>query len=118
MPTLEPIPERTNREFSILHNPLFKSKETTPLWAQTWTAKPVTCSTEYLAVHRERPQFYSNQQIYKEVIQWFESWRPWQQRTLLCGLTNRFHYISFELFYLNILSLFANQGIHVFRFTL
>ena len=93
MPALDPIPERTNRDFSILHSARFKSNEKTPFWAQSWTPKSVPCNTEYLEVNGGRPQFYNNQQIYKKVIEWFESWRPWQQRTLLCGLTNRFQKI-------------------------
>ncbi|XP_005110531.2 uncharacterized protein LOC101858072 [Aplysia californica] len=31
----------------------------------------------------------NNEQIYRTVCQWMETWRPWQQRTLLCGIANR-----------------------------
>ncbi|XP_071079821.1 uncharacterized protein [Haliotis cracherodii] len=31
----------------------------------------------------------NNQQIYKTVCEWFEAWRPWQQRISLCGIANR-----------------------------
>lgn len=32
---------------------------------------------------------YNNQQIYKTICDWFESWRPWQQKTLLYGIVDR-----------------------------
>ena len=41
--------------------------------------------------------FLSNQQIYKRVLEWFEIWRPWQQRMLLCGITNRYAEIYEEI---------------------
>ncbi|XP_052767636.1 uncharacterized protein LOC128208212 isoform X2 [Mya arenaria] len=31
----------------------------------------------------------NNQQIYKLVCEWYEVWRPWQQRVLLCGIVDR-----------------------------
>ncbi|KAK3591798.1 hypothetical protein CHS0354_007651 [Potamilus streckersoni] len=31
----------------------------------------------------------NNQQICRMVCEWFEIWRPWQQRTLLCGIVDR-----------------------------
>lgn len=31
----------------------------------------------------------NNQQIYKTVCEWFEGWRAWQQRVLLCGIVDR-----------------------------
>ncbi|KAL3873662.1 hypothetical protein ACJMK2_036756, partial [Sinanodonta woodiana] len=31
----------------------------------------------------------NNQQICRTVSEWFEIWRPWQQRTLLCGIVDR-----------------------------
>ncbi|XP_067681342.1 uncharacterized protein [Haliotis asinina] len=31
----------------------------------------------------------NNQQIFKTVCEWFEAWRPWQQRISLCGIANR-----------------------------
>ena len=91
MPALEPIQERTNRDFSILHNPRFKNEDT-PLWTQTWEFPgSVVCDTRQSDTDIHNSQFCSTQQIYKKVTEWFESWRPWQQRTLLCGLTNRYH---------------------------
>lgn len=32
---------------------------------------------------------YNNQQIYKTICDWFDSWRPWQQKTLLYGIVDR-----------------------------
>ncbi|XP_048738031.1 uncharacterized protein LOC125652709 isoform X3 [Ostrea edulis] len=32
---------------------------------------------------------FNNQQIYKTICDWFESWRPWQQKTLLYGIVDR-----------------------------
>ena len=96
MPALEPIQERTNRDFSILYNPRFKNKDT-PLWTQAWESSgSVVCDTRQSDIRQSdtdihSPQFCSIQQIHKKVTEWFESWRPWQQRTLLCGLTNRYH---------------------------
>ena len=31
----------------------------------------------------------ANKHVSKKVCEWFESWQPWQQRMLLCGLTDR-----------------------------
>ncbi|XP_064623368.1 F-box/WD repeat-containing protein 7-like isoform X2 [Lineus longissimus] len=31
----------------------------------------------------------NNKHIFKKIGEWFETWRPWQQRMLVCGLTNR-----------------------------
>ncbi|KAJ8308635.1 hypothetical protein KUTeg_013509 [Tegillarca granosa] len=31
----------------------------------------------------------NNRQIYKTICDWFESWRPWQQHILLCGIVDR-----------------------------
>ncbi|XP_045168387.2 uncharacterized protein LOC123531449 isoform X2 [Mercenaria mercenaria] len=31
----------------------------------------------------------NNQQIYKTVCEWYEVWRPWQQKVLLCGIVDR-----------------------------
>ncbi|KAI0224247.1 hypothetical protein LSAT2_024735 [Lamellibrachia satsuma] len=33
--------------------------------------------------------YFNNQQLFRKVWEWFESWTPWQQKMLLCGLTNR-----------------------------
>lgn len=32
----------------------------------------------------------NNQQIYRTVCDWCQSWRPWQQRMLLCGIASRY----------------------------
>ncbi|XP_061173649.1 uncharacterized protein LOC133182820 [Saccostrea echinata] len=32
---------------------------------------------------------FNNQQIYKTICDWFDSWRPWQQKTLLYGIVDR-----------------------------
>ncbi|XP_033734739.1 uncharacterized protein LOC117323561 isoform X2 [Pecten maximus] len=31
----------------------------------------------------------NNQQIYRKVTEWFQTWRPWQQCVLLCGIADR-----------------------------
>ncbi|XP_052276224.1 uncharacterized protein LOC127875293 isoform X5 [Dreissena polymorpha] len=31
----------------------------------------------------------NNNQIYKAVCDWYETWRPWQQRVLICGIVDR-----------------------------
>ncbi|XP_060554051.1 uncharacterized protein LOC132715090 isoform X6 [Ruditapes philippinarum] len=31
----------------------------------------------------------NNQQIYKTVCEWYDGWRPWQQKVLLCGIVDR-----------------------------
>jgi hypothetical protein len=31
----------------------------------------------------------NNKHIFKKIREWFETWRPWQQRMLVCGLTDR-----------------------------
>jgi len=36
----------------------------------------------------------NNQQIYKMVCEWYEAWRPWQQKVLLCGIVDRSDYTS------------------------
>ena len=33
--------------------------------------------------------YFNNQQLFRKVWEWFEAWTPWQQKMLLCGLTNR-----------------------------
>ena len=38
--------------------------------------------------------YFNNQQLFRKVWEWFEAWTPWQQKMLLCGLTNRSTYIS------------------------
>ena len=32
----------------------------------------------------------NNQQIYKTICEWYEGWRAWQQKILLCGIVDRF----------------------------
>ncbi|KAK3093973.1 hypothetical protein FSP39_022386 [Pinctada imbricata] len=32
---------------------------------------------------------FNNEQIYRTICEWFESWRAWQQRTLLYGIVDR-----------------------------
>ncbi|XP_069116437.1 uncharacterized protein [Argopecten irradians] len=31
----------------------------------------------------------NNQQIYRKVTEWYQTWRPWQQCVLLCGIADR-----------------------------
>ncbi|KAL4238509.1 hypothetical protein ACF0H5_003217 [Mactra antiquata] len=31
----------------------------------------------------------NNQQIYKTICEWYDDWRPWQQKVLLCGIVDR-----------------------------
>lgn len=38
----------------------------------------------------------NNNQIYKAVCDWYETWRPWQQRVLICGIVDRFVYVFRE----------------------
>ncbi|XP_013396314.1 LOW QUALITY PROTEIN: uncharacterized protein LOC106163305 [Lingula anatina] len=33
--------------------------------------------------------YINTKQIYKKIFEWFDSWRPWQQKHLLAGLTER-----------------------------
>lgn len=40
--------------------------------------------------------YFNNQQLFRKVWEWFESWTPWQQKMLLCGLTNRWVTVLFR----------------------
>ncbi|GFO03861.1 F-box/WD repeat-containing protein 7 [Plakobranchus ocellatus] len=40
----------------------------------------------------------NNEQICSTVCQWMETWQPWQQRTLLCGVANRCSISQLEIF--------------------
>ena len=61
---------------------------------------PVTATTK-LGEHSFST--LNNQQIYKTVCEWFEGWRPWQQRVLLCGIVDRYQvflYFAVQLYVL------------------
>ena len=65
------------------------------LQPQGWGIPPGTedllgSADSLLLPHGTNPYPYANtQQIYRKVCEWFVSWRPWQQKMLLCGITNK-----------------------------
>ena len=101
MAALTPIPERS-REFSVLYNPKF-------LMADSKNKSVVDPQNNYLLTqdtkdgcndslpdsvfqHLSLEEHTKNkEEITKYILEWFETWQPWQKKTLLCGVTNRYY---------------------------
>ena len=45
--------------------------------------------SEPLPLSPNHDYVFNNYDSYKRVCEWFDCWRDWQKRILLCGITNR-----------------------------
>ena len=50
---------------------------------------------------------FTKKQIHNKILECFHSWRPWQQKMLLCGLTNRWAEVIFKIAYVKVSLVFV-----------